>query len=82
MLASGGLWTLGGSTRHQNMNTIMKMKETLGLALFAALIVTGCATTDGQKPEKGLHGTIAYLVEVESSEPGARVEANNEYEGH
>ena len=30
---------------------------------------------------KGPAGTIAYLVEVESSEPGARVEANNESVG-
>jgi len=48
---------------------------------MAALLVAGCATTDGPKPEKGPNGTIAFLVEVESSEPGARVEANNEYIG-
>ena len=59
----------------------MKMKRTLALIAIGALIVTGCATTDGQKPEKGPGGTIAYLVEIESSESGARVEANNEEVG-
>lgn len=47
---------------------------------FIGLIVAGCAT-EGPKPEKGREGTIAYLVEVESSETGARIEANKEYVG-
>lgn len=41
----------------------------------------GCATPKGPQPEKGPDGTIAYNVEVESSEPGARIEANSEYIG-
>jgi hypothetical protein len=56
------------------------MKQKLTLATLAAFILAGCAT-DGPKPEKGKAGTIAYLVEVESSEPGARIEVNNEYVG-
>src|SRR5262245_25996625 len=53
------------------------------LAASALIAFTGCATSSdagstGQKPERGPGGTIAYLVEVESSEPGVRVEANNE----
>jgi len=48
--------------------------------MLAALILAGCATS-GPKPEKGPEGTIAYLVEVESSEPGARIEVNNESVG-
>lgn len=31
--------------------------------------------------ERGPNGTIAYLVQVESSEPGVRIEANNDYIG-
>src|SRR5439155_6188165 len=31
--------------------------------------------------EKGPNGTIAYLVEIESSDPGARVEANGDSVG-
>src|SRR5216683_6461182 len=57
------------------------MKCTLKSLSLAAALLAGCATTDAQKPEKGPGGTIAYLVEVESSEPGSRVEANNEYVG-
>jgi len=56
------------------------MKQKLTLATLTAFILAGCAT-DGAKPEKGKAGTIAYLVEVESSEPGARIEVNNEYVG-
>lgn len=33
------------------------------------------------KPERGPDGTVAYLVQVETSEPGARIEANGEYIG-
>src|SRR6266481_5132550 len=56
------------------------MKQILALTTLAAFILAGCAS-DGPKPEKGKGGTIAYLVEVESSEPGARIEVNNEYVG-
>jgi hypothetical protein len=57
------------------------MKHTPIFSLFAALIVTGCATTNDPKAEKGPDGTIAYLVEVESSEPGVSIEANKDYVG-
>jgi hypothetical protein len=59
----------------------LAMKHVLTLPVFGIFIVAGCATTDGTKPETGKGGTIAYLVEVESSEPGARIEADNEYVG-
>ncbi len=49
--------------------------------MLAAIFIAGCATSDGQRPEKGPEGTIAYLVEVDSSDPGVRIEANNEYVG-
>src|SRR5258705_899035 len=56
------------------------MKHNLALTALAAFILAGCAI-DGPKPEKGKEGTIAYLIEVESSEPGARLEVNNDYVG-
>ena len=48
--------------------------------MLTSFMVAGCAT-DGPKSEKGKEGTIAYMVEVESSEAGSRIEANNEYVG-
>ena len=56
------------------------MKTLLWSALPAGLCVflAGCATTTA---EHGPNGTIAYLVEVETSKPGVRIEANEEYIG-
>lgn len=52
----------------------------LGLTTSTSLFLcSGCASTGGV--ERGRDGTIAYLVEIESSEPGARVEANGENVG-
>ena len=51
----------------------------LSAVLFTGLL--GCSTPDGTKPERGPEGTIAYLVEVDSSDPGARIEVDNEYIG-
>jgi PEGA domain len=60
----------------------MKKALTITLTAGALLAFAGCATNStADKPERGPGGTIAYLVEVESSESGARVEANNEYIG-
>jgi hypothetical protein len=53
----------------------------------AALVIggaCGCATdgsSPGQAIERGRDGTIAYRVFIESSEPGARIEANQDYAG-
>lgn len=43
----------------------------------------GCSTPDPRvdgagKPEKGPQGTVAFLVKVEASEPGVRIEANGD----
>ena len=50
--------------------------------LFLALLtaVAGCATSSrsDNNVERGPQGTIAYRVQVESSEPGARIEVNDE----
>ena len=45
----------------------------------------GCSTTDSATTgavERGRDGTIAYNVQIESSEPGVRIEANNDYIGN
>lgn len=55
----------------------------LGLLLLA-LGASGCSTTDSNptdRVERGRDGTIAYKVLIESSEPGVRIEANQEYVG-
>jgi hypothetical protein len=57
--------------------------NTTSSALLAvlAILLTACASTQ-PKEERGPQGTVAYLVQVESSEPGARIEANNDYIGN
>ena len=50
-----------------------------GLAALALL--TGCETLP-PNVEHGPHGTIAYVVSIEASEPGAKIEANGEYVGN
>lgn len=61
----------------------MKLTQPFQLFLINAVAVgtlCGCAGTPSGV-EKGPDGTIAYRVEIESSEPGARVEANGDYVG-
>jgi hypothetical protein len=58
------------------------MKTTWMFAAVAAAVVglTGCETVP-PGVERGPHGTIAYEVLVEASEPGAQIEANGEVVG-
>src|SRR5437660_1438953 len=64
------------------MAVIMSRAWIPSVAAGALLAIASCTSTPrAEKPERGPEGTIAYQVEVESSEPGARVEANNEYIG-
>ena len=49
--------------------------------LILALIATGCVTDSSSRPERGPQGTVAYYVKVESSDPGARVEVNDDVVG-
>lgn len=52
--------------------------------LLLTLGVCGCSSVNSDKTgdvERGRDGTIAYDVLVESSEPGVRIEANQEYVG-
>src|SRR5437660_7920401 len=60
----------------------MKTKYLI-FAGFAALagVLTGCQTIP-PGVERGPHGTVAYDILVEASEPGARIEANGEYVGN
>ncbi|HXJ58410.1 MAG TPA: PEGA domain-containing protein [Verrucomicrobiae bacterium] len=58
-----------------------KCMKTATLKALAAVLLAGCATNGTSKPERGPEGTIAYSIQIESSEPGARVEANGEYLG-
>jgi hypothetical protein len=51
---------------------------TIGLS---ALFMAGCATPLPPGAEPGPHGTMAYYVSIEASEPGARIEADGEYIG-
>jgi hypothetical protein len=57
-------------------------KLSISIVAFTTLIALGgCSTTDGNGTLRGPGGTIAYSVQIESSEPGARVEANGDYVG-
>ena len=49
--------------------------------MLVAGFLTGCETVPAGV-ERGPHGTIAYTVPIEASEPGARIEANGEYVGN
>ena len=62
----------------------MKTGLFLGSAVVAGLLVlcAGCASTEPPPgTEKGPSGTIAYDVQVESSPPGAKIEANGQIVG-
>jgi len=58
----------------------MKKIKPFAAAIALATFVIACASAP-PGAEHGPQGTIAYLVQVESSEPGARVEVNNDYVG-
>jgi hypothetical protein len=59
----------------------MKTKWILTAGLAAAGFLTGCESIP-PGAERGPHGTIAYDVLLEASEPGARIEANGESAGN
>jgi len=60
------------------------MRSILALVSGAALLgfFTGCETPLPPGTERGPHGTIAYDVSVEASDPGARIEVNGESVGN
>src|SRR6184192_3306917 len=64
------------------VSEFMAMKTTLFLAggLAAMALFSGCETVP-PGVERGPNGTIAYEVSVESSPPGATIEANGQNVG-
>jgi hypothetical protein len=58
----------------------MKRHTYCATILVTVSVLAGCSTTP-PNAESGPNGTIAYYVEVESSDPGVRIEANNDYVG-
>lgn len=62
-------------------STMFMNKLTLFSGALAAVgLLTGCQTLP-PGAERGPDGTMAYNVAIESSEPGVRIEANNQYIG-
>ena len=60
----------------------MNISRNFVLVLLAFLV--GCASDDAQtktKPERGPDGTFVRMVQVETSDPGARIEADGEMVG-
>ena len=53
------------------------MKLTISTLLVVVFLCFGCTTSDETR-EKGRDGTVAYFVEIESPEPGVRIEVDNE----
>jgi len=61
-----------------DLNKVMKQKFILIAAGLAAVgLLAGCETIP-PGVERGPHGTMAYDVLIEASEPGARIEANGQ----
>ena len=59
----------------------MKKIWIFAAGLTAAILLAGCETVP-PGAERGPHGTIAYDVLVEASEPGARIEAGGNHVGN
>ena len=59
---------------------MMKRIPLFGAILVIDLLLAGCAS-EPPNVERGPNGTIAYLVEIESSDPGVKIEAENNYVG-
>ena len=54
----------------------MKTKLFPAAGVAVVLLVTGCASPLPPGAERGPHGTMAYDVLVEASDPGAKIEVN------
>ena len=57
------------------------MNMELRLAAVAISLLAGCATPLPPGAEPGPHGTMAYLVPVEASDPGVTIYANGQKAG-
>lgn len=73
-----------GCRRAQTGQWYVTMKSLLVLMMGTAVATffTGCETTLPPGTERGPHGTIAYVVRVEASDPGARIEVNGDSVGN
>ena len=60
------------------MKGIWSLPAVAGLGL----LIAGCATPPPPGVERGPHGTVAYDILVEASDPGARIEANGQDVGN
>src|SRR5438105_13289499 len=60
----------------------MKRTWFFAASLVPIVLLVGCETAPPPGVERGPHGTIAYDVLVEASDPGARIEANGEFVGN
>src|SRR6266571_345943 len=58
----------------------MKTRLTVAAGLAILGLLTGCDTIP-PGAERGPHGTMAYNVLIEASEPGVRIEANRQFIG-
>ena len=58
----------------------MKMLIFSGAVAAGIVFLAGCQTVP-PGVERGPHGTIAYDVPIEASEPGVRIHVNNEFVG-
>lgn len=59
-------------------------KPVILASAIAAAFLMSCSSPNpgnGNAVERGPHGTVAYEVEIQSNEPGVRIEANKEYVG-
>ena len=84
-LQAGGARRQSSVFRENCMKTVAAVSclASFTFALGVLLALAGCATSSStaEKPERGPNGTIAYMVQIETSEPGARIEANGDYVG-
>ena len=60
----------------------MKTKLFPAAGAAVVLLVAGCASPPPPGVERGPHGTIAYDVLVEASDPGAKIEVNGNLVGN
>ena len=56
----------------------MKPKSIVVVSLGAVALLAGCATPLPPGAEAGPHGTMAYVVSIDASEPDVRIEANGQ----
>ena len=63
----------------------LRLAFRLLLAVASLPWLAGCSSTETSNKapiEKGLHGTIAYMIPVEASEAGTKIEVNHQAVGN